>query len=410
VVVAHEYHACYSDSSSEVLLRPVGDTYASEELVVPRSLIEAARDAVYASRNASRDVLVELGLDAAYFEAAPAKIAAALLPHSAHSERTTSEEWAQLVGQSATREVISRRLERQVVGERSRSFSGVSSQETDSVLLRGFSSQKMEITLPCDPPITITHESISPFYLPWCVVAGRAEWTTSDVRLTRALAPLIWTEHSFDTIVAKWREWVLADASIWRGLEDHAESVLDRRIYSAMHGFAQADVEWEVADSTYGVLAGWEGQTLSLDLRARRARSVSAIRWYVPIVDNGPANDWNDLLKVADDAERAATARPWLARQKSPSLELQAVGARPHVPHHIDASVSHVWRKAGFLGSPEFEFLLRNNGAAQATVYLSGTDRSGLVIAWGPGHGLSSPSTHGEQFYFDADGKAHTLR
>ncbi|MBL8804375.1 MAG: hypothetical protein JNN27_20430 [Planctomycetes bacterium] len=405
--------SCYNSSSSKVVLPPVGDTYASEELVVPRSLIEAAREAAYASRNASRDVLVEIGLDSAYFEAAPAKIAAVLVPHSSHesshARRTTSEEWAALVSETATREEITRRLEDIVVDRR----------PTLAVLS---AQKKMEITLPGDAPITITHEGFSPFYLPWRVVAGDDAWTTSDVRLTRALAPLIWTERSFDDIVAQWREDVLSDVSTWRGLDEHADSVLSRRLYAALGGFAQAAVEWRAEDATCSFFAGLDGETLFLDLRAQRARSVDAIRWYVPIVRNRPANDWNELLKLAEAAERAVAARPWLVKWKSAtrdrSIELQAVGASPYDPHRVDEHVLQAWRKAALAGSPEFEFLLRNGREAHATIYLSGADRSGLVfessLYRASGDSMLAASiirtATDETSYFDADGKAHTLR
>jgi len=423
VVVSNEYRGCYSNSSSKLVLRPVGDTYASDALVVPRSVIEAAREAVYASRTASRDVLVELGLDSTYLEAAPAKIAAALFPHSSHesshARRTTGEEWTALISASATREELVRRLESHVVGDRLPLSTELSSQQFEVALLRGLSSQKMELTLPGEPLITVTHESTSPFYLPWHVVAGDAEWTTSDVRLTRALAPLIWTENSFDEVVTDWRERVLSDVSIWRGLDDHAESVLSRRLYSAMRGFAEAAVEWRVENVTCGFLAGFDGETLFLDLRAQRARSVDAVRWYVPLVDNRPANDWNELLKLADEAERAAAARPWLVKWKEAasvhSLELQAIGMRPNALTDLDEFVLRPWRQAGLPGSPEFELLLRTDRQAQATVYLAGNNRSGLVL---------ESSLYGEQgelviehsflqretSYFDADGKAHALR
>lgn len=409
VVVLQEHESCYSSSSSKNVLRRVGDTYASETLVVPSSAIEAAREAALAARGAPRSVLVELGLNTSHLDEAPAKIAAALLPHSSHAKRTTSEAWAELVSESATREEITHRLESQAVEDRRPPFSG-------------FSRQKLEITLPGDPPITITHESSSPFYLPWRIVAGASEWTSADLRLTRALAPLIWTETAFDEVVATWRERVFADASLWSGLEAHAESVLNRRLYEAMRGFAEAASAWRVEQSTCAQFAGFDGEALFLDLRALRPRHVDAVRWFVPLVDGRPANDWNEGSKLAEAAERTVEARPWLVNWKSTrrnhSVELQAVGANPRDAQHVDERVLRAWREAGLSGSPEFEFLLRNGGEPQALVFLAGDDRSGLVFEANsyrvPGEWVvercDSDPANRQTSYFDANGKGHALR
>lgn len=405
VVVFYGYSACFSRDSTRLELRPVGDTYASDPLVVPRSLIEAAREAVFASRNAELDVLKDLGLDAQHLDAAPAKIAATLLSSSWYAERTTSEEWTPLVTESLTREEIVRRLEGNVDSSRARSHP--------------VAARWMEITLPGDPVIQLSHTSFSPFYLPWRVVAGDNEWTTTDMRLTRAVAPLIWTDRSFDEFVAQWREQVFVWSDPWYGLDLHAESVLHNRLHTGLRGFAEACVDWRVEKSEHEVSSLWDGEMLRLELRAQRARHVDAVRWFVRILERSLANDWNDLLKVADDAERAVTARPWLANWKAASsghsLELQAVGARPHVPQRIEEAVLQVWRDAGFVGAPEFELLLRSNGEPHATVYLSGDDASGLVLATGlrtaPGNVLFGiSSVQSETSYFDADGTAHALR
>jgi hypothetical protein len=368
-------------------------------------LIDAARAAVFASRNAELDVLTDLGLSAEHLEAAPDKIAATLRSGSWYAERTTSEEWTQLVTESLTREEIVRRLEGYVDSSRAR--------------LQPVAARWMHITLTGDPVIQLSHTSFSPFYLPWRVVAGDNEWTTTDMRLTRAVAPLIWSDRSFDEFVAQWREQVFVWYAPWYGLELHAESVLHNRLHTELRGFAEASVAWRVEKSEHEVSSLWDGEMPRLELRAQRARHVDAVRWYVRILEHGLANDWNDLVKVADDAERAVAARPWLAKWKTASrghcLELQAVGARPHVPQHIDEAVLQAWRDAGFLGSPEFEFSLGSNGEPHATVYLSGDDGSGLVLASvlqpAPGNVLFGiSSVQSETSYFDADGKAHALR
>jgi hypothetical protein len=402
VVVAHEYHACYSDSSSEVLLRPVGDTYASASITVPRSVIDAARAAAFASREPSRDVLEDLGVDPTGLDQAAAHIAAAFFEHSGHAQRNSRPDLTAPLKQSATPREIHARLVREI-----------------TVGPTYMASRSMEITLPGEPLVTVTNESLSPFYLPWRVASGDEFWTTTDVRLTRALAPLIWRTRSFDDVVAQWREHVWRDISIWGGLTDHAEVVLPSQLYTAMRGFAAAAPAWHVTNATCGLFALRSSEMLFLDLRASRTRSFDAIRWYVPIVENGLANDWTDLLKLAEAAERAVDARPWLVTWKSASslrsLELQAVGARPHDPQSMDERVLRAWREAELLGSPEFEFLLRLRGEAHATVYLSGDDASGLVLATGPQPAAGRvvfelSSVQGERSYFDADGKAHAFR
>lgn len=405
VVVSYGSRGCFSGEAYERELRPLGDSYASESLVVPRSLIEAARAAVFASRDVELDVLTDLGLEAEHLEAAPAKIAATLLSASWYAERTTIEEWTPLVTESLTREEIVRRLEGNV--------------DSGRALFQPVAARRMTITLPGNPPIQLSHTSFSPFYLPWRVVAGDDEWTTTDMRLTRAVAPLIWTDRSFDEFVAQWREQVFVWYAPWHGLDLHAELVLHDRLHTGLLGFAEACVDWQVEKSEHEVSSLWDGEMLRLELRAQRARHVDAVRWFMRILERGLANDWNDLLELADEAERAVAARPWLVKWKAASsahsLELQAVGARPHVPQRIDTAVLQAWRDAGFLGSPHLEFVLHDNGEPRATVYLSGGDASGLVLASGPqlapGHTLFDiASALSATSYFDADGKAHALR
>ncbi len=405
VVVSHEYHGCYSESSSKVVLRPVGDTFASETLVAPCSLIEAAREAAVASRERGRDVLDDLGVDPNGLDEAAARIAAAFFEHSGHAERNGMPELTALVEQSATPREIHGRLVREI-----------------TVGPTYMASRTMEITLPGEPPITLTNESLSPFYLPWRVVAGDEQWTTTDVRLTRALAPLIWTDRSFDEVVSQWREHVWRDISIWAGLDDHAEAVLSSRLYTAMRGFAAAAPEWNVKDATCGLFALRSGETLFLDLRASRARTVDAVRWYVPIVEKQLASDWIDLLATVERAERAVEARTWLAEWKSAggerSIELQLNGATPIDESDPATFVQPAWELAGFEGEPEFELLLRREGQWAATVFLAGRDARGLITAANPQagpHWLDTLDVHfhptkRELVFVDSNGAHHLVR
>jgi len=152
-----------------------------------------------------------------------------------YAERTTLEEWTKLVAESLAREEIVRRLEGNV--------------DSSRALYRPVSARWMYITLPGAPSIQLSHTSFSPFYLPWRVIAGEQEWTTSDLRLTRALAPLIWTDRSFDEVVAKWRKKVFVWFAPWLGLEHHAESVLHDRLQPEPQRSAEAAVDGRVDKS-----------------------------------------------------------------------------------------------------------------------------------------------------------------
>lgn len=405
MVVSYEHHGCYSESSSKVVLRPVGDTFTSETLVAPCSLIEAAREAAFASRERGRDVLEDLGVDPKGLDEAAARIAAAFFEHSGHAERNGMPELKALVEQSATPREIHARLVRDI-----------------TVGPTYMASRTMEITLPGEPPITLTNESLSTFFLPWRVVAGDEEWTTTDVRLTRALAPLIWTDRSFDEVVAQWHERVWSDISIWGGLNAHAETVLSSRLYTAMPGFAEAAPQWRVERASCGSFAPHAGEMLSLDLRASRARNVDAVRWYVPIVEKQLANDWRDLLKAVERAERAVEARTWLAEWKSAdgerSIELQVTGATPINESNPVTFVQPAWELAGFEGEPEFELLLRRREHWAATVFLAGRDARGLITSARPhtgAHWLDALDVHfhpnkRELVFVDAAGAHHLVR
>ncbi len=213
-----------------------------------------------------------------------------------------------------------------------------------------------------------------------------------------------------------------SDIAIWEGLDDHANKVLSSRLYTALHGFADAAPRWSVMRATCGSFAAHRGEMLCLDLRASQPRVVDTVRWYVPVVESRLTSDWSDLLAAVERAERAVEARSWLAEWKSAggerAIELRLVDAHALYEHDPAMFVQPASELAGFEGEPEFEFLLRREGLWTATVFLAGHDARGLIVAANPRagpHWLDELDVHfhpqkRELIYVDASGAHHVVR
>jgi len=244
----------------------------------------------------------------------------------------------------------------------------------------------VDVVLPGEPEIRLRSQGLAPCMLPWRITAAGRTWSSDDVRVSRAVLPLLAPEGPSRRLLdgaSYWSEGFWSDDRFWRRWVGGAlDQAFSENEYVRLEGYELANGLLRVDEVITGNI---NGQPLSMffELSARRPSAIDELRWFNPIVDGVTTHSWHDLLLTWRDAMRAVEREAWIGawRRAGPerTVGLEVVGARGVSQTRPEQLVLPAWRDAGFTAEPDFELLFRRGRKWCATVYLA-RDQPGALI------------------------------
>ena len=122
-----------------------------------------------------------------------------------------------------------------------------------------------------------------------------------------------------------------------------------------------------------------------VELTPREKSGVDTVWWYLRVDGNEPKETWKSLIDRYTQGTKLVAEQRWLQEWKSLSpdrtIELHFANNKGYAESGIDYFVAPAWQHAGFKGEAEFEIVLRRNGEACCTIYLSSQERNALVLS-----------------------------
>lgn len=259
---------------------------------------------------------------------------------------------------------------------------------------------ELAIDLPGEPGIHVETMGQNAFLLPWKVRVGDKTWISSDIEVSRAVLALVDPQGACHFLLDGanyWRTEFWSDYFFWSTfVGNDLETRLVPDAHTRVGGYEQAQHRFRVDRSRVGSFEGVP-DALFVELTALRPGDVDAARWWSPLLTGLPSANWMQFLEAFDKASRAVERQSWLREWKAAgpgrSIEAQIVGDVPYADPEAEVFGLDPWEDAHLVGVPEIEIVLRRQGAACGTVWLSSKDPAAIIEA-----ARSGPGEH----WFDA--------
>ncbi|MHC4955678.1 MAG: hypothetical protein ACYTGZ_17645 [Planctomycetota bacterium] len=246
----------------------------------------------------------------------------------------------------------------------------------------------LDITLPGEPPITITTESQHPYAQPWQVTVGKAKpRKVLSIEMSRYAMLLVdpaGPNYRHLEGAVYWAQGFWQDDDLWsRIYGDKWNKQYARELCTEIDGWDEVQKEWKLRDADVGNI-NMQPLSLQPDLVAKNNKLIEFVRWWNRIDDGDPRWEWDTFLDVHERATTAAARLPflkaWKDAGKNRTITLDAVGRVGH--NETQASFFHapVWAHSELEGDPDWELLLRIKGEWVATVLLSDESDGAIVI------------------------------
>jgi hypothetical protein len=376
VRVVSDFAGCMAEPiDSTVEWMPDGAGYRWGDRWIPRDVVEKARAAVLASNRDPHDLLAQLGITP---ESVEPHIGPLLEKLQTYAE---AEKWDPKIRPPGMDELVR--------------FENLAQLVEDYVHRRDVSTthRGVEITLPGEPPIKITYDGSGMGWLvPWEVDTGARIWKSSDIRISKAVLPLVPEEtpnHWFLDGTSYWEEWFWKDSIDldWRLWDRRAAACWASR-YREIRGF-DAIPDWYRVESVRAGVRACEESVLA-DLIVSTRGPIDRARWWNPVEDDKPTCTWNDFIALLDDAVEVVGRNPWIEswRRSGPDRHVRWMAVGRGGSESIDRAAPEVqiaWADSGLRGRASVEVRLERGEAVAAIVYLSHADAGSIVTDARPG-------------------------
>ena len=358
---------------------PVEGGFRREDRFITSEEVAALRSQILATSSVPHDLLAQVGVTPASVQEHRLDILRAAWPEALRPAEDETpplpSELDHLVSYEELSPAVVDALTGRLIGKRSR--------------------YELRIEIPGDPPITVESIGTVACTMPWTIKIPGSSWQCSDVSLSRSLMRLLDSEGASRTTIYGARPWddgFWSDREFWSGVVgDKLDSALSERLARSMDGYAEAMTRYQLERIASGRSLGSRKWALMLTITARAPNAIDAARWWTPLEDFRPSSSWMDFISVHDAARSCVERHGWLLEWKNAgpnrTLELQAVGRTGYEEFKLETFVTPPWRDAGFTGDPEFEILLRREGTACGSVWLSSEEQGALITTMYRGMG-----------------------
>jgi len=348
----------------------VGDGYRWRGHELARADMEATLRAIVGARMEVPELLEEIGITPESFRAHRDEIA----------DTVTQGTLARRRGEAELARELDRLLEWDRIAPRiRRELLGKTGGSTERRLVRA------SFTID-GRGVVVESKGLVPWMLPWTVTVDDASFTSEDPAIPRAMEKLVDREGpGADGLDGSsyWSGQFWSDAGFWgwsvsRELDAH----LSQADAAALPGWHAASGRFKLLDARTGS-AGFEPDSLFLQLESKVPAAVDRAFWYVALVDGRPAQTWGDFLVLYERADACVRQQRWLLEWKALSPErqirLDAAGTQGHAEGMLEELVLPAWEDAGFPARPELEIQMLEKGDGVGTLYLASAVHGCLI-------------------------------
>jgi len=352
-----------------------GDAFTCDGRKLSRDEMEALRKAVASARREVPDLLTEVGVTKASFEAHRDAIVATVMPESFKKGGK---------GSATGGPPLPPELEPLLAWERV-------APRVRTELLGGLwgstESRRVRVTFKLDDQEVVAEsDGLVPWMLPWTVRVGGETFKSEDLAVPRAVLKLLDPKGPcVDGVDGSswWPDRFWTNGQFWERLVGRElDTALSEQAYTKLTGWERASATLAVREVMTGNI-NLQPEAMFFELDVKGPAAIDSARWHDFLVDGKPAQSWDDFLALFEEACACAAKQRWLMewRKLDPrrEIELEAAGKSGFSEPMLDALVLPAWKDAGFTGRSEFELLLRVDRNAVGTVYLSRQESGALI-------------------------------
>jgi hypothetical protein len=349
-----------------------GDEFTWGDRRIPRTTMSALRQAIVDARHEVPELLDEVGVTPESLAAHRDEILATAMPDAFRRKSS----WASAVLPAEIRRLLA--------------WDRVAPLIRDELLGKWWGSTEkrfVRVTFFTDGhELVVESHELVPWMLPWTVTVDGNSFTSEDLAIPRAVLGLVDPKGPCgDTLDGSdwWPDRFWTDGGFWRRfVGEELDPLLSKEVYTALPGWSRASQRFVVRRVRTGAV-DLRPDSMWFELDTLLPAAIDAARWFDFLLDQWPAQTWDDFLALYEKANACAEAQRWLIEWKgldpTRRIRLDAAGTRGIAELWVEDMVMPAWAHAGFPGEPEFQLLMLEDQRLVGTVYTSSRLRGALI-------------------------------